>query len=261
MYGQQEGLPLFGDAAAPPGGVAPPAYTPAPGMEDAQQQQQQQQPGVYAAPPPGEWTAPEYRGPPVYQPPTAAQYMPSPPAQSMSDALAEVLADTAASAPTAAAVAPPAPSQPQPVDGQLAGKETIKFGLGCMPHCFMLPFPFFCLGCCLFRSSELQLDDATQTLTWRSWPGYCCCDCCTREAQAPYANVRGLQSIINWNLQINNMPTRDLYLEAIGVPAQTIRLGVPDHASDIEQRAARVQQKLQPHMRRQLPFGHVAAFI
>jgi hypothetical protein len=43
---------------------------------------------------------------------------------------------------------------------------------GCPEIMFYMPFPFFCMGCCMFNASDLTFDDNTRTLTAETWTGH-----------------------------------------------------------------------------------------
>ena len=39
----------------------------------------------------------------------------------------------------------------------------------------MLPFPFFCAGCCVSKNTQMTFDVSKQMLNLRTYYGYCCC--------------------------------------------------------------------------------------
>jgi len=55
------------------------------------------------------------------------------------------------------------------------GKLKIEERPGCVSICFMIPYPFFCGGCCYAVSCDLIFDDSSQTFNITSWPGFLCC--------------------------------------------------------------------------------------
>jgi hypothetical protein len=45
----------------------------------------------------------------------------------------------------------------------------------CVMIVFMMPYPFFFMGCCYSVSSNVMFDDVSQTLSIESWPGFMQC--------------------------------------------------------------------------------------
>ena len=43
-----------------------------------------------------------------------------------------------------------------------------------MAYPFMLPFPFLCMGCCLFGASKFEFDDKNRQASIKTWNGGCC---------------------------------------------------------------------------------------
>ena len=56
-----------------------------------------------------------------------------------------------------------------------SANEYYEITPSCMYKCFMMPFPFFCIGCCLSQTTKFYLDNNNRTLTLASYCGYCCC--------------------------------------------------------------------------------------
>ncbi len=53
--------------------------------------------------------------------------------------------------------------------------ETFELTPGCMYICFMLPFPFFCLGCCLSKTAKFRFDNNSHMLSLVTYCGFCAC--------------------------------------------------------------------------------------
>lgn len=51
--------------------------------------------------------------------------------------------------------------------------ETFELTPNCMSICFMLPFPFFCLGCCTSQTAKFRFDNNNRILHIKSYCGYC----------------------------------------------------------------------------------------
>ena len=52
------------------------------------------------------------------------------------------------------------------------GLVVIETPLPLFAYAFMLPFPFFCMGCCMFQQSRIVLDDNAQTVDVRLRRGH-----------------------------------------------------------------------------------------
>ena len=55
------------------------------------------------------------------------------------------------------------------------GEMRLSSTPGAMMMCFMCPFPFLCLGCCLSSTINTLFSDKTQTVEVDSYPGLCVC--------------------------------------------------------------------------------------
>ena len=61
----------------------------------------------------------------------------------------------------------------QVIDGVL----TMDTPLPCIAYIFMAPFPFCCMGCCLYGASKVEFDDKSKQVTVKTWNGGCCGKC------------------------------------------------------------------------------------
>ena len=50
--------------------------------------------------------------------------------------------------------------------------NTPQCGGGRDDWCFYLPFPFFCMGCCILQSSHLIFNESAKTLSATTWTGH-----------------------------------------------------------------------------------------
>jgi len=73
--------------------------------------------------------------------------------------------------------------------GNNNNEEIIEFTPSCSEIVFMLPFPFFCMGCssCMSMTSKLIFNNMSQILTLQTNPGYCFC--CRTTFKIPYENI------------------------------------------------------------------------
>jgi hypothetical protein len=53
------------------------------------------------------------------------------------------------------------------------GEMSVIFRPTCNSYAMMMPFPFFCVGCCTSISSNITFHDSSQTLTISTCPGLC----------------------------------------------------------------------------------------
>lgn len=66
-------------------------------------------------------------------------------------------------------------NQEIPYSTDVNGQLRIESRPGCLSIIFMLPYPFFCGGCCYSVSSNIVFNDSTQTFNIETWPGYLWC--------------------------------------------------------------------------------------
>ena len=66
--------------------------------------------------------------------------------------------------------------------------------------CFMMPFPFFCMGYWMSSTVWLTFDTNVRTLHVKSCPGYCYC-CSTERALLSYSDI-GNVDIMPTNMQV-----------------------------------------------------------
>lgn len=74
----------------------------------------------------------------------------------------------------------------------------------------MLPFPFFCIGCCLSQSSKFQFDNNNRILHLKTYCGYCAC--CSSNLDVPYDEIVGLDVRIQPGYYINRQPAYKVHL-------------------------------------------------
>jgi hypothetical protein len=78
------------------------------------------------------------------------------------------------------------------------GRFSVESPLPCYAYLFMIPFPFFCLGCCIFGASSITFDDTTLEVTAKRWKGVF--SCCPKEQR-----VISYRSIANVVIFLTNM--------------------------------------------------------
>ena len=64
---------------------------------------------------------------------------------------------------------------------------------------FMMPFPFFCMGCWMSSTVRLTFDTYARTLHVKSCPGYCYC--CSTERLLSYSDIGNID-ILPTNMQV-----------------------------------------------------------
>ena len=65
--------------------------------------------------------------------------------------------------------------------------------------CFMMPFPFFCMGCWMSSTVWLTFDTNARTLHVKSCPGYCYC--CSTERLLSYSDIGNID-IMPTNMKV-----------------------------------------------------------
>jgi hypothetical protein len=98
---------------------------------------------------------------------------------------------------------PPGGVSAQPVD-------YFEITPSCMYKCFMMPFPFLCIGCCLSQSTKMKFDNTQRILTLKTYCGYCCC--CSEERIIPYHEVQSLDARPNPHVTINRRTAYNVWL-------------------------------------------------
>jgi len=83
------------------------------------------------------------------------------------------------------------------------GRLEVKTRPDCMMKCFMIPFPFLCIGCCMSESSNLVFDDRKQQVSVNSYSGYCWC--CGQGRDIRYDEIANVVAKSS-NMRINNRP-------------------------------------------------------
>lgn len=83
------------------------------------------------------------------------------------------------------------------VEAQLAAVEPvikvpdvtiIENPLPCMAYAFMLPFPFFCFGCCMYGASNIEINRKTRIVTITSWKGVF--TSCKKVREVPFDDIQ-----------------------------------------------------------------------
>lgn len=99
------------------------------------------------------------------------------------------------------------PLELEMVDGVLS----IDYPLPWYAYVFMMPFPFLCMGCCMFNASKIEFDDTTNQAHVKAWNGGCCghCGLCHRSWVGPY------NDIINFKQEVTNMQVNGHFMYTI----------------------------------------------
>ena len=74
----------------------------------------------------------------------------------------------------------------------------------------MLPFPFFCIGCCTSQTTKLNFNNSTHILTVKEYCGYCLC--CASNAVIDYANIYGVEIRPEYGTYINHQQAFRVFL-------------------------------------------------
>jgi hypothetical protein len=97
----------------------------------------------------------------------------------------------------------PEPAHPPLMRQVGEGRFTIVTPLPCWAYVFMIPFPFFCMGCCLFGGSSATFDDTTLEVTAKRWKGVF--SCCPKEQRViPYRSIANVV-IFHTNVSVNRV--------------------------------------------------------
>ena len=92
-----------------------------------------------------------------------------------------------------------------PYSPDAQGMLHVEYRPDCMMKCFMCPFPFFFMGCCMSRSTDLDFDDYKKILRIASCPGYCFC--CANTVDIPYSDIANVAAVHCPNVKINRQST------------------------------------------------------
>jgi len=84
------------------------------------------------------------------------------------------------------------------------GRCHIRTRLPCFAYVFMLPFPFFCLGCCIFGASDFSFDDNERVLYAKTWRGVFSCG---EPRRIPYTDIANV-GILSTSTRVNGIPQR-----------------------------------------------------
>ncbi|KAI9016878.1 hypothetical protein DFJ74DRAFT_678677 [Hyaloraphidium curvatum] len=68
----------------------------------------------------------------------------------------------------------------------------------------MLPFPFLCMGCCLFETADTVFDSAAKEVSFANYPGFLMC--LKKDRTVPYADVANV-ALSKTNMRINHQST------------------------------------------------------
>jgi hypothetical protein len=82
------------------------------------------------------------------------------------------------------------------------GRFSVDEPLPCDAYCFMLPFPFLCLGCFIFGASKLTFDDTTMEVTAKRWDGLF--ERCAKIDVIPYHSIANVV-IVGTNMRVNHV--------------------------------------------------------
>lgn len=82
------------------------------------------------------------------------------------------------------------------------GLVVIETPLPCLAYLFMLPFPFLCMGCCLFQQSRIILDDASRLVTVHVRNG--ACPCATKRREFSYSDI-GNVAVVPTSMRVNGV--------------------------------------------------------
>jgi hypothetical protein len=82
------------------------------------------------------------------------------------------------------------------------GRFSVDESLPCLAYVFMLPFPFFCMGCCIFGASKFTFDDTTMEVTAKRWDGLF--EHCAKIDVTPYLSIANVV-IFGTNVRVNHV--------------------------------------------------------
>eukprot|EP00760_Papus_ankaliazontas_P039222 PhM_4_TR9517/c1_g3_i1/m.98326 len=85
-----------------------------------------------------------------------------------------------------------------------AGQCTVTLSPTCLDKCFMLPFPFLGIGCCMSRTTVLTFDDDAECVVMKSNPGYLFC--LRKTTEIAYKDVGNIAAQHVSGVQINDQP-------------------------------------------------------
>lgn len=126
-------------------------------------------------------------------------------------------------------------AQVAPPSDELSVTAT-RLELHSSPSCddvvFMLPFPFFCLGCWLSNTADAVFDDTTKTATLQGYPGYCCC--LKSVKTIPYSNIANV-ALVRTNMTKNKVSTYKLTL--LMRDGETVAMSGPCYMDELEAKA------------------------
>eukprot|EP00756_Hemistasia_phaeocysticola_P051659 Hpha_TRINITY_DN26833_c0_g1::TRINITY_DN26833_c0_g1_i1::g.17276::m.17276 len=88
-------------------------------------------------------------------------------------------------------------------------RTEVEYGPPCWMCPFFMPFPFFCLGCCLTQTTKAVFDDTASTITLTTYCGKCCC--CAETRIIPYDTV-GNVALGATNVRINRLSAYEIVL-------------------------------------------------
>lgn len=118
-------------------------------------------------------------------------------------------------------------------------KKRVDVDTSALQAVFMLPFPFFCLGCWLSETSAVVFDDATRTVTAEGYPGYCFF--LKSKNQFNYDAIANV-ALVRTNIRKNNVATFRMAL--LLRDGRQITLSGPEYLDDIGSTALAVHRFL-----------------
>jgi hypothetical protein len=74
----------------------------------------------------------------------------------------------------------------------------------------MMPFPFFCIGCCLSQTAKFRFDNNSRVMSIKSYCGFCCC--CSNSKEIPYDDITNLDIRLIPGCRINHQPAYKVFL-------------------------------------------------
>lgn len=105
--------------------------------------------------------------------------------------------------------AAPAAAAPRNTRGRLVrqpdGTYVIDTPIPCYAYIFMLPFPFFCMGCCMFKASYISFDMERKTFTSRVWSGVF--QACAEEKVVPFSAIANVATC-STSMRVNGVTQR-----------------------------------------------------
>ena len=138
---------------------------------------------------------------------------------------------------------PSSSSAPRSTRGRLVrqddGTYVIDTPIPCFAYLFMLPFPFFCMGCCLFKASYISFDMERQTMTSRVWSGVF--QACASERVVPFSAIANVATC-STSTRVNGIAQRTWFI--VLRSGELVKTGSMAGIVDTTRRAQEVHQLL-----------------